>query len=88
MSNVPTTAFLFQASCVRKMRTAAASTVERLTLPVGLPSFRRRGCCREKVKDRLAAPLVGKQLRDLGAVSPTGWNRKLLGLLQEDCLPL
>jgi len=35
--------------------------------PVGLPSFR----C-EEIEKRLAAPLVGKQLRDLSAVLAPG----------------
>ena len=29
-------------------------------------------CCREENRDRLAAPLVGEQLRDLGAIPPSG----------------
>jgi len=51
----------------------------RLLPPVGLPCSR---CRSEETENRLAAPLVGEQLRDL-AVSVSGWARGLSGLFQE-----
>jgi len=40
-------------------------------------------CCSEEVKKRLAAPLAGEQLRDLGAALAPGWARELSSLFQD-----